>query len=75
MGQISRLIIFVWWLILEVPAVYGAALVERFASHKGYVVIGLTTPKQRLEITVTPTGIVRLGIPVKNEERAIIQDL
>ena len=48
---------------------FGAAKVERFASHKGYVVIGLTTPKQRLEIIVTPTGIVRLGIPTKNLEK------
>ena len=44
---------------------FGAAKVERFASHKGYVVIGLTTPKHRLEITVTPTGIIRVLVPQK----------
>lgn len=48
---------------------YGAALVERYASHKGYVIVGIKTPKQRLELTVTPTGLIRVGKPVRNLEK------
>lgn len=50
---------------------YGAAVVERVASHKGYAVIGVTTPRLRMEITVTPTGLLRIGkaYPVKRSPR------
>ena len=48
---------------------FKAATVERLASHEGYAIIGITTPKQRLDITVTPTGIIRVGKPVKNLEK------
>ena len=48
---------------------FGAALVERYASHKGYVVVGVKTPKQRLEMTITPSGLIRVGKPIKNLEK------
>lgn len=48
---------------------FGAALVERLASHKGYAIVGVKTPKQRLEITITPSGLIRVGKPVKNLEK------
>ena len=45
---------------------YGAAKIERIASDekKGWVVVGLKTPKAKLDIYVTKTGKVR----VHNEE-------
>lgn len=49
---------------------YGAARVERCASHKGYVVVGISTPKHRLDITVTPSGLIRVSKPVKNDVRS-----
>lgn len=48
---------------------YGAAKVSRLASHKGYVVVGFETPRQRLDITVTPTGLIRVGKVVRNEAK------
>jgi hypothetical protein len=40
---------------------FGAAKVERFCQEKdGRVVIGLTTPKERMHIHVTKTGQVRI---------------
>lgn len=50
---------------------YGAAKVERFAQHKGYAVIGVTTPRSRMEIIVTPSGLLRIGkvYPVKRSPR------
>ena len=48
---------------------FGPALVERCASHKGYVIVSIKTPKQRLELTVTPTGIIRAGKPTRNLEK------
>ena len=47
---------------------FGAALVERYASHTGYVIVGVKTKRQRLELTVTPSGLIRVGKPVKNED-------
>lgn len=40
--------------------VYGAATVERVLSHKGYVIVDVTTPKQKIQITVTPKGLIRV---------------
>jgi hypothetical protein len=40
---------------------YGAARVERACSGKGYVVLRIETPRQIVDITVTPTGLIRLG--------------
>lgn len=49
---------------------FGAVQVERLASsHGGYVVVGLKTPRQRVEVTVTPTGLIRVGPTATNEER------
>lgn len=48
---------------------FGATEVERLASQAGYVIIGLKTPRQRVDITVTPTGLIRVGPTVANEER------
>lgn len=41
---------------------FGAALVECRASDekKGWVIVGVKTPKQRLQIYVTKTGKVRV---------------
>jgi len=47
---------------------FEAALVERLASYKGYAIVGVKTPRQRLEITVTPSGLIRVGKPVRNLE-------
>jgi hypothetical protein len=51
---------------------YGAATVERLASHKGYVVIGIRTPKIRMEITVTPSGLMRLSPPYPVKKAAAV---
>ena len=48
---------------------FGAAHIERLASYKGYVMVGLKTPKQRLELTVTPSGLIRIGKVVRNLEK------
>lgn len=48
---------------------FEAATVERLASHKGYAIIGVKTPKQRLEITVTPSGLIRVSKPIRNLEK------
>lgn len=45
---------------------YGAAHVERAASHKGHVVLFITTPKQRLHVRVTPTGLIRVEPIIPN---------
>ena len=41
---------------------YGAAEIKRFFSDekKGWVVLGLNTPKEELQIYVTKTGKVRI---------------
>ena len=44
---------------------YGAAIVERAASHKGYVSFMIRTERQLLQIDVTPTGFIRVGKPIK----------
>jgi hypothetical protein len=49
---------------------FGAAKVKRLASHKRYVVIGIETPKQMLQVTVTPTGVLRVSIPRRNVRAA-----
>lgn len=48
---------------------YGAAKVSRLASHNGYVVVGIETARQRLDITVTPTGLIRVGKVVRNRAK------
>jgi hypothetical protein len=40
---------------------WGAAKAERLASNGEYVVLGISTPRERLEITVTPSGLMRVG--------------
>lgn len=49
---------------------FGAATVERLASHKGYAIVGIRTPRMRIDITVTPSGLLRFGNvhPVKREK-------
>ena len=39
---------------------FGAALVERAASHKEAVTVMVTTPKGSLQIYVTKTGKIRV---------------
>ena len=40
---------------------FGAAHVQRYVSHNGYVTLGIETPRQQLVITVTPSGLIRVG--------------
>ncbi len=40
---------------------FGPALVERLIEHKGAVVLAVKTPACTLEITVTPTGRIRVA--------------
>ena len=40
---------------------FGAAHVQRYVSHNGYVTLGIETPRQQLKITVTPSGLIRVG--------------
>jgi len=39
---------------------WGAAKIERVASHGGHLWIDVRTPRQVLEIRVTPTGLIRI---------------
>lgn len=39
---------------------WQAATVERLTSDKGWVVIGIKTPRQSLQVYVTKTGLVRV---------------
>ena len=47
---------------------FGAAKVERWISHHGYVVVGVTTPRQTLRIQVTPTGLIRTSVAKTRKE-------
>lgn len=47
---------------------FGPAVVERLAHDNGYVVVGVKTQRQRLDITITPSGLIRVGKPVRNLE-------
>lgn len=38
---------------------WGKVKVERVVSHLGYKVIQVETPRRRLEVTITPTGLIR----------------
>lgn len=38
---------------------WGAADIVRIASHRGHVMIEVRTPRARLMIRVTPTGLIR----------------
>lgn len=40
---------------------YGAVRVERCGSHLGHVFLTLYTPRQQLEVRITPTGLIRPG--------------
>jgi hypothetical protein len=45
---------------------WGPVEVQRWCSDdKGGVVIGLITKRESVEIRVTPTGLIRVGAPVK----------
>lgn len=53
---------------------YGAASIERVLSDKkeGYVVIGIDTPKQGIQVYVTKTGKIRVygdveWLPIKRK--------
>jgi hypothetical protein len=41
---------------------WGTTQVERVASHLGNRVILISTPRQALEIRITPTGLIRSGL-------------
>ena len=44
---------------------WGAAIVERVVSHKGYVVLVVRSKRKELDITVTPSGLIRTEKQVK----------
>ena len=46
---------------------FGVALVERACSYKGHVVIEITTPRKRVNIRVTPSGLIRIDKVYPNE--------
>lgn len=37
-------------------------------EHRGYVGWQLKTPRQQVDIVLTPTGLIRLGEPQKRQE-------
>ena len=44
---------------------FGAAEYTRACSQSGYTWVLVKTPRQQLEICVTPTGFIRVGEPHK----------
>ena len=48
---------------------WGVAKVLRIMEHKGSIVIGIETPREELQIMVTPTGLIRIG-----DKRAIAHE-
>jgi hypothetical protein len=42
---------------------YGAAKIQRIASDKGYAFLTISTPRQTVDIVVTPSGLIRIGSP------------
>lgn len=49
---------------------YGAAKVERLCSDekKGWIVVGVTTPKGQAQVYVTKTGKLRVYVTPKPQE-------
>ena len=43
----------------EYGFVFNAATVSAICEHKGSAIIAVTTRRERLEIRVTPTGLIR----------------
>jgi len=41
---------------------WGHTKVERTASHMGHQIITIETPRERLEVRCTPTGLIRTRI-------------
>jgi len=41
---------------------YGAADVERLVSDNGRVLIGIKTPRRKLQVHVTKTGLIRVWL-------------
>ena len=50
---------------------WGACSIERVASGKWGVALSVKTPRQTLDIRVTPSGLIRLGKPTapRGQER------
>lgn len=42
--------------------IWDHAKVERWVSHQGHLVMGVTTPLQELRINITPTGLIRTSV-------------
>ena len=40
---------------------FGAADVSRLAEHKGHVVMSVSTKRQAVEVSVTPSGLIRVS--------------
>ena len=47
---------------------WGNASVERVASHNGHRIIAIVTPRGRLEVRVTPSGLIRPVTPAGEGE-------
>ena len=48
---------------------WGAAKVERVCQHKGEVILSVKTPRQELEIRVTPSGLIRTWVVKRKREK------
>ena len=44
---------------------WGHTQVERVASHMGHQILSVETPRERLEIRCTPTGLIRTHVSKK----------
>jgi hypothetical protein len=47
---------------------WGNVSIERVCSHKGHRVIAIFTPRGRRLIRITPSGLIRIHNPYKQEE-------
>ncbi len=51
---------------------WGLATIERHVEWKGHIILSVETPRETLQIRVTPTGYIRLdgGGPIKNAKNS-----
>lgn len=48
---------------------WGVLEVSRAAEHRGHRVITLRTDRERLDVRITPTGLIRIDGPVTKVKR------
>ena len=48
---------------------WGPAKVERICQHRGEVIMAVKTPRQELEIRVTPSGLIRTRVVQRKREK------